>query len=233
MNRIIIIEELHLSSSRIPKKVLQTVGGERLIDRGLRTLTQVEQQSGIPVAVVAWAGDAEIVDACEKHGVRWIAKSEKSSQAETWEGDFDGWQSVLDGVFDWGVFVNAVCHPFITAATIIDFANRAKESTWPWQSAIEARGQAWDEAGTTLIPNGGIMNTKISPIVRRPSHLSMGCSVADMYDATRAYNSVPEVFHVPVIEMIDIDTPADLEFARTVAFGLARRGIVTNCEFPG
>lgn len=219
MNRVIVLQELRLSSERLPRKILEPVEGERLIDRGLRKLRSLAEMTGNAVAVVAWQGDAEVVEAIRNHELPWIPKSEASSKAESWSQQMDGWQRELNGLYDWVLFLNVVCHPFISLDTLTDMITRAQDSSHPWVSVIEERGQVW-EGNKALLNAASLLSSKTSPHFCRPAHLATACAIADLNETNRILRPKPQIFQTKLIERIDIDTREDLEFARVVAAGL-------------
>ncbi len=225
MSKLVILQELRLCSERLPRKILEVVGRERLIDRGLRKLRSVQERSGIEVRVVCWGGDREITAAIRGHGLAWQPKSESSSRAESWVGQFDGWQHDLTG-FDRALFINAVCHPFLTVDSIcrmLEFAGHS--GGYPWVTATMERGQVWSAnfANTPLLPTKILLNSKMSPGFFRPNHVAMGCAIEDTMETCRILNPVPVNFCFDKLELVDIDTEEDLDFARIVADGLEKR----------
>ena len=219
MNKVVVMQPLRLCSERLPRKPLAQVGGERLVDRGLRLLREAQDATGVPAMVTAWEGDAELVEAVTQHGLKWQPISEANSRTEQWLGMWDGWIDDLRQ-YDWVLFVNAACHPFLRLQTVIEMIHRAQSSVYPWCSAIAERGLVWDEHGESLLCDTGTLNTKTSPFILKPSHLASAWAVSDMREEVRIRRIRPELFTVTLLELLDIDTPSDLRLAQLVAAGL-------------
>ena len=222
MNKVVVIQQVRLSSARLPKKVLAEVGGERLIDRGFRLLRQAQDATGVPVVVAAWIGEPELVEAAARHGLAWEPISEANSKAYDWVDLWAGWVDNLSH-HDWALHANVVCHPFLRLETLVDMIHRAQAAIWPWVSVTSERGLAWDGAGRALIEATENLSTLTAPWLLRPSHLGSTASIQDMREEVRVKHYRPEVIATQKIELLDIDTADDLRLAQLVATGLGSR----------
>lgn len=222
MRRVAIIEPLRIASERVPRKVLERVGGVRLLDRGLAILSQL-QQTGLPVLVAAWEGDAEIVEAARAAGLEWFPLGEANVRAEDWLGIYSGF-AALESRFDWCVVTHAVCHPFVRAETLAQAAQRAAVAEWPFHIATAERTVAWARGAdgeTRAILTAPMLNSKTCDELIRPSHLGGGYSLADCLETARVLTAEPFVpVGVRPVELLDVDTFEQLEFLRLVADGM-------------
>lgn len=223
MNKVIICQELRLSSQRLPKKILEELGGRPLISIGLEKLRTIALGSDIPVCVAAWSGDDEIFQWADAYHLSVIERSERSANGDKWEDIYDGWQ-VAFSQFDTVLFVNLVCHPFMTIGTIRSLYDQATICGHPWVTAQVERGQVWAVDRAPLLPSGTLLSSRTGPVYRRPTHVALCCPVADLFYSQRVLNPLPMCLGIPKLELFDIDTQEDLDLARLVYAGLVDQG---------
>lgn len=223
MKKVIICQELRLASQRLPRKILEEIGGRPLISIGLEKLQQIALTTQIPVCVAACPADDVIFHWADAYRLSTIERSERSVNGETWDDIYDGWQTAFSG-FDAVLFINAVCHPFLSAETITHLC-RYSTPDFPWVPVKMERGQVWGRNCSPLLPSDNLINSKTGPAYLRPTHLGLSCPTTALVAANgEAPMPVPLAFAVPPNELIDIDTQEDLDLARIVHAGLVSIG---------
>lgn len=229
MRRVAVIEPLHLSSTRIPRKILQWLGADRLLDRGIKNLCHLHAATGVPVYVAAWEGDKEIVNAVQSSGLRWLPMTEEASRADDWVGIYGGFAGI-DA--EWILHTHFTCHPFARVETYQQAIERCKEAEYPFVMATSERTIAWTRVafGPALpLIESSMLDSRKSPELIRPSHLGGACTPADFLTTKRMAKAVPFVpDNMQDIELLDCDTMSQLNLLRIVERG--RDGVF--CDGP-
>lgn len=217
MRRIGILQGARLASKRVPRKLLEVVGGERLIDRGLRLLRAVQAATGASPFLALWAGDRELWDAAAAQQIEVVEISREAVEAEEWQDAFAGLADKLAHRFDWIVDANFLCRPFLTADTAQRIVQRAAVANQPFVCTCTHRGLLWNEYGKQIHGWHQTANTKRNPVYHDLAHLGYGFPTAMLADEAAASQAVPFPVALHWWEKIDVDTPDDLDFARSVA----------------
>lgn len=219
MTRICILQFAHLGSTRIPLKMLQEVGGRRLIDRGLDYMRQLGHQTGAVPILAAHPRDAALIEAARRYEVEWMPLDDRADAAESWPTLIGPLCGRLMSRFDWIWDANLCCHPFLRLRTGRAIIGRMESTSEPFTVVTEKRGVVWDQDDRVILGAGELANTRRNPVYRELAHLA--------YCWTRAALPWPEAELARVVrpfpleldwmERLDIDTPDDLDFARLVA----------------
>lgn len=222
-NEVVVVQQLRTWSKRVPGKILEMVGGRRLVDIGLEKLKRACRDSGVRFVVAVCHDDVNAFLAAAISNVEVVPISREAAEAESWVGQCDPWVRSIGPPGTWILFSNVVCHPFIRHATICDMIRRATVAERPWISAYAIRGIAWDRNGGPLVQSVDALNTKTAPTILLPAHVGTAATIADCLEERRILGPDPEEFNLLLEERIDIDTYEDLRFARIVAAGIKSR----------
>lgn len=219
MRRVCVLQCAHLASQRVPNKLLLEIGGQSLLHRGLARLRKVQGHTGAPPIMIAWPGDAALMDAADHYGVEVLPISEEASQGNTAEVVYAGLTAKLQGRFDWCFVANFLCRPFLhwtTAATVV---RQARRSETAFVTTTLQRGLVWDALGNAVIGAGQTADTKFNPGYHVLAHLGYGLPVNLLERPERELAAAARPYSVPMRweERIDIDTPEDAEFAARIA----------------
>jgi hypothetical protein len=217
MRRIGILQGARLASKRVPQKLLLDVGGQRLIDRGLRRLLDVQAATGAIPFLVLWEGDQPLWHAARSLGVDVVPISSDAIEAEAWGDCFAGLAERLAARFDWLVDANFLCRPFLKAATAASIVRHAATATRPFVCTHRQRGLLWDGDGRLLLGHGQTANTKTNPVYHDLAHLAYGLPTELLgREAEVAALVEPFAVELSFAERVDIDTPDDVAFANVV-----------------
>lgn len=220
MKRICCLVFARLASSRVPNKLLEEVGGQTLLSRGMSYLTHIKLTLPMITPIVCSPDtDQPIIDACRSHGIEWL---KDSSITSSWCSLVKPHVSLLRKRFDWVWDANIFCHPFLRLEAACRIVSEINRRDWPFVVVTEKRGIVWNEHDWPAIGSAELANTTKNPIYREPAHVAY-CWPVDRLtwtDRDLAGIAVPVVFKFHWSELIDIDTPEDLEHARAVAGSL-------------
>jgi hypothetical protein len=222
VRRTAVIQSMHLGSRRLPCKLLEEVGGRALVDSGLGQLTRVGRSLAVSVLGAVPAGETELEEACRRWGVEVFPLTVAVGAAVTYEEVFAGWAGRLRDRFDWVFDANFACRPFLRDETVALLLGRLRTAERPFVSTLRVRGLVWDDQGEPVIGAREVADTTRNPWHHTLANLGYGFPVGMLGDEW-ALADAAEPFPVELWpeERIDIDTPADLTFARTVAAGRA------------
>ncbi len=224
--RIGILQGARLASKRIPNKLLEIIGDERLIDRGLRLLTDVAAVSNSEAFVTLWRGDDPLWRAAKDYDVKIVELTEVANNAETWDEAFAGLAEKLADRFDWIVDVNFLCRPFLRVETACKMVDFAKIAAGPYVATCQHRGLLWDANGQQLLGHGETANTKTNPVYHDLAHLAYGIPTYMLANEQAASFAKPFSVDLRWYERVDIDTPDDLAFARVVHSYITEGGLL-------
>lgn len=219
MRKLAIVQAIHLGSRRVPRKLLENVGEQSLLEIGLSKLKALQRVRNVAAVFAVSYADRELREAIDAQGFERIEIGTVAAEADSYATVFTHWTKGLAERFDWVIDANIICRPFLQLETLVSLVDRAATAQHPFVACLEERGILWDHEGQCLTGSGQVADTKKNPIYRRLAHLGYA-HPADMWDeATLAAESRPEVFSLLPAEQIDIDTFTDLEFARIVEAG--------------
>lgn len=230
MKRICCLVFARLESTRVPNKLLQDVGGRTLLDRGIDYLVKLREACPNVTPMVCYpTEDAPIREACKAEGIKTVADEVQSS---SWPELIKPAVAYLQSHYDWVWDANVFCHPFLRVETgrkIVERMGEKRfikifgyEGTKPFVVTHENRGVVWaDDGQHAKIGFGQLANTKTNAVYHQLAHVAYCWPVKclDMSEPELAITTWP--FSIPLhwSELIDIDTPDDLEHARIVAKG--------------
>ncbi len=210
--RIAIFQGARLDSKRVPRKLLQPVGGLTLLERGLRLLRDVSVATGATPIIACPPEDSVIAETAQIWGIEVVP----ATNGEGWVAAFSGIAKLLAGRFDWIIDANFLCRPFLSADTVQRIVNHAMRSERPFVVTCQHRGLLWDGGGRQIHGNGQVSDTKQNPVYQDLSHLGYGMPVAMLADEAAAAQAEPFPVVLRAVERIDVDTPDDLAFARMI-----------------
>lgn len=223
MGNLCLLQLIHLNSRRIPRKVLEPIGGRTLLDIGLAKLVELERTTGAKVLIGVSSGDQPLCDLVDRSGLERLDIGERAAGASDASTIVSGWPDEVSKRFDWVCWLNVICRPFLRLQTLqlqVRHAQDAMKTNRPFVTTVKERGLIWDQDGNFVIGAGQLADTKHNPLYHRPAHL--GCAhPTDLWDEQPLSAAAePLAFELLPEERIDIDTPEDLEFARLVYRGM-------------
>lgn len=208
------------TSERVPHKNLAILGGEHLFKRKLRQALDC-------AAITEVCLDSESEDLATRAAdlpVSWLKRpAHLASNAADGHAMF-AWEVSQRPEAD--IWVQALCTaPFVTADTIARAiaALLADPLADSLVGVSRARQYCWNNGapayGTGRIPNSVDLPTSVIEamslyIVRRPASGEL---------PTRRFGTCPILFDLDPIEQVDVNTPADLALAETIAAGQRAR----------
>ena len=175
--------------------------------------------------LVCCASDRPLLDAAAALGVDVIAISERAMQAEDWDEIFGEVPAKLAGRFDWIIEANFTCRPFLSVDTVVKVVQRCQVAERPFVVTRTYRGTVWDGASQCILGDGELANTKTNPLYHVLAHIAYAMPFEMLANKSKVLAAIePFALEIGSAEMIDIDTAADLDFARTYARGLTEGG---------
>ena len=206
MTGTIAIIQARMTSERLPRKVLQDIGGQTMLERVVRRLRHSQRIDDIVVATSTNPADDAIVAECERIGVRTMRGSEEDvlgrflDAAATTEADVFVRVSADSPFVDADV-CDLIISRFLAADPPVDYASNKLEPTFPLGLDAEVFSR------TALLKAA---REAMAPYER--SHVTVY-----MYQH-------PELFQLLAVKSPrdlhswrwTVDTPEDLEFARVV-----------------
>lgn len=225
MQRICCLVFVRLKSTRVPNKLLQEVGGRTLLDRGLDYLVRLREACPNVTPLVC-TPDEEISRECFRRGVD--SCSDITKDAKSWPELIAPLISTLGDEelhlrerFDWIWDANVFCHPFLRLETGQEIVEAMENrQVLPFVVTEYRRGVVW-RFQEPVIGRGELANTKTNPTYHQLAHIAYCWPVAmlDWTEKDLADCAGPLSLPLHWSELIDIDTPEDLEHARAVAKG--------------
>lgn len=222
MRRIAIVQGAHLGSERIPLKLLEDLGGKRLIQIGLELMLKVGQATDAVPIVVYPEGDDEIYRTCASMNVEAVPLSPRSTMPNA---VYPVTREFV-GRFDWVFLSNFLLRPFLQVETAVKCVRMCRIALLPFVTAKAKRGAVWEPAtvenrySPCVIGKGKTADTKNNPLYMEFAHLGYGMpSTLLLDDAALGRLAQPWCLKLANEEMIDIDTQDDLEFARAYLVG--------------
>lgn len=217
--RIGILQFARLNSKRVPQKLLQQVGGERLIDRGLRYLRRLHEATGAEAVICCPPEDRELIDIAAAAGVGNIPDQATAKSPEQHDPLFAQLVAPLAERFDIVWDANVFCRPFLRLSLGVEIIHRCQTTIGPFVLTTESRGIVWNRFGVLISGHGELANTKTNPTYQTLAHLGYGlpASCLGQSEVILSGRCKPSPIAQDWLDRIDIDTPDDLEFARAVA----------------
>jgi hypothetical protein len=174
--------------------------------------------------------DEQLIALARENDIYYITMTEEEYKDKTFFHQLINSPLILDALSqtspftetkepDYLVDINFACHPFLKYDTALKIINQFRHHPYyvNMVSVIEERNPLWDEASCLFYNPGRLADTKTNIKYFKPSHLAH-CYRWGVHELTEMQlamklHPIPCVDLSP-IEQIDIDTPADLEFAR-------------------
>lgn len=218
MNNVAVIMPARLASERIPNKPLAMLWpGHRLIDNALHKLDILRDIC--PNVLTSFA--EEDVELCAA-GRSWNFDNIKLSAEDSRGGWSEMSRSWIDLPYDFLVPLNLVCHPFVRIETLVQIIDEAKKAPLDSSPLIHCKMErtlAWDITSRPLFPMDKPLDTKKAPRLLTPTH------IADIYSPKICGDAQGPIckpmpfitLGLQAIELLDIDTPDQLELVQKVA----------------
>lgn len=226
MNRVAIVQFVRLASRRVPQKLLETVGGVTLIDRGLSYLQRLSGTTEAVPFVGVSPRDVPLMASARRHGLRVFRLDDSADQCRTWPELIAPFAEELADEFDVVWDANICCRPFLRQSTGEFIVRQCQASRRPFVAVTRKRGIVWAETSPTPILGAGeLAETQQNPHYFELSHLAYCWPswALTFTEAELAKIVQPLEIQLDWAERIDIDTPDDLEHARAVAAAGALR----------
>ncbi|MFN0196229.1 MAG: cytidylyltransferase domain-containing protein [Planctomycetaceae bacterium] len=219
MRNLAIVQAIHLGSRRVPRKLLERLGEQTLLEIGLEKLKEVERLRGVPSLFAVSYEDHELREIVDAHGFQRVEIGVVAAEADSYATVFTAWTRELARDYDWVIDANVICRPFLRIETLLEFVDRALEAKDPFVACVRERGIVWNDRRQLLLGAGQVADTKNNPLYYRLAHLGYA-HPANLWDEQGlAAAARPEAFSLLPEEQIDIDTLEDLAFARMVHAG--------------
>lgn len=211
-----------LASTRVPNKLLQDVGGRTLLERGMEYLAKLRAACpNVTPIVCSPAGDKAIRMECQQREIEWLA--DPTTDAKSWPELIAPHVPMLQERFDWVWDANVFCHPFLRVETGQKIVAMIEEANGPFVVTRDRKGVVWKffTPEPAVIGSGELANTKTNPNYHELAHIAY-CWPSETLgwsERALAIAAIPWAIDLYWSELIDIDTPEDLEHARAVAKG--------------
>jgi hypothetical protein len=225
MNRVAIVQFVRLNSHRLPRKLLEVVGGIRLIDRGLNYLRRLSDATGATAFVGVSPRDAELADAVNQCGLRMLRLDDRGEQAASWPELIGPFAEQLRAEFDFVWDANICCRPFLRLETGEFLVRQCQAAQRPFVGVTRKRGIVWTETSPVpVIGMNEIADTRRNPHYFELAHLAYGWPVWALRLDESQLAKLSQPLEIPLdwAERIDIDTADDLAHARAVANRIQR-----------
>lgn len=220
MNRLAIVQFVRLASRRVPLKLLQEVGGVRLIDRGFAYLRKLGDATGAMPLVAVPPRDVPLIAAAEHHGLRVLPLDHRADRVAIWPELIAPFVDQIRSEFDVVWDANVCCRPFLRQATGEFLIRQCRDLQRPFVAVTRKRGIVWAETSPTpVIGAGELADTQRNPHYFELAHLAYcwPTSMLSLSERELAETVQPLEIRLDWAERIDIDTQADLDHARAVA----------------
>lgn len=220
MNRVAIVQFARLNSQRLPQKLLEYVGGEPLIDRGLAYLQRLTTSTGAAAFLAVSPRDLPLIAAAKRFGIPMLPLDERADSAHLWPELISPFVEFLYDRFDVVWDANLCCRPFLRQATGEFIVRQCEATKRPFVGVTRKRGVVWPEhSPTPVIGAGELADTQRNPHYFELGHLAYCWPTwaLTLPEAQLAEIVQPLELHLYWFERIDIDTPDDLAQARAIA----------------
>jgi len=170
MTDIAVVVQARLGSQRVPQKMIKPFAGTTLMDIMLK---KVKKSNIIDMEhFYVSAYEKELVDICEKHGVKVFNRSEESANSEgTPLTQMYEWWDKLP--YTYCVLLNA-CAPFMTIETIDKFIREYSETNSDGLFGVMEKKNYFWNLGGEMITNWPVgqacMNTKFVEVTYEAAH---------------------------------------------------------------
>lgn len=214
--RVCAISIVRLQSSRVPRKMIQEIGGKPLCEWALGRLQQAAKDCQVDCGAVICPDEVELMEIATRLEITVLPRTITSAVSNEFETIYEQkWVRPLCDSYDWILVINSSL-PFVPISSYQRFIELAKTAMRPFISAFRYRGYVWDENGKALLEINKPLDTKTSPVYMVPSHCFYGFS-SDLFGTPEAYFSLQPV-EVPkdICHCTDIDTMDDLRMARAI-----------------
>ena len=222
--RVLATSFMRLNSERVPQKLLAKVGKSSLAEAMVVKLLELRERfaGAVEVAVAVCPTDRPLVELAERLGCPVLPRSERSRDGETLEAIYGDLREQLQALHNQRLVVINPCQPFLRVETMAAYLVGELADSPPLEhprtAVLRHRGWVWNE-DLRLIHGDAMPNTKRSPAFHTLSHAFFSYPIGVL--GKSAQMDFRHFFTLePGPELIDIDTPADLEFARSYARGL-------------
>lgn len=226
MNRVAIVQFVRLASRRVPQKLLETVGGATLIDRGLSYLRRVSDATEAVSFAAVSPRDIPLVASAKRNGLRVLRLDDTADQCRSWPELIAPFAEQLADEFDVIWDANVCCRPFLRRSTGEFIVRQCQASRRPFVGVTRKRGIVWGETSPTPILGAGeLAGTQRNPHYFELSHLAYCWPswALTFTEGELAKIVQPLEIQLDWAEQIDIETPGDLEHARAIAAAGALR----------
>lgn len=217
VNRTCCLVFARLASTRVPNKLLQKVGGRTLLDRGATFLMRLRRECpNVTPIVCCPPRETETMTI----GCRGLVETLPDTvEASSWPELIAPHVPMLRERFDWVWDANVFCHPFLRVETGQEIVARMGRVNEPFTVTTTKRGIVWSDDDGLVIGADQLANTKTNPVYHELAHIAycwpITCLTWSETQLAYSVNCYPLNLHWS--ELIDIDTPEDLEHARAVA----------------
>lgn len=207
-----VITFARLSSIRVPRKMIEPLGGRPLLEIHLEKLAIASRNKCCEAAICMWPGQKELVDIVNATGVDIIAMPESSVHGETLTEIYaPSFCKNVQERFDVIVITNACC-PFVTVADIESWIDIGQNASCSMMPVYERRDFLYNSTFERI--SGAIaLNTKTNPVFYHSCHV-FRIVFSNDFGNERYCTGKPFVVPRHVRWQIDIDTPEDVELAR-------------------
>lgn len=220
MNRVAIVQFARLDSQRVPQKLLEQVGGARLIDRGLSYLRKLGDRTQAVPFVAVHPRDLPLTAAAERYGIRVLTLDDRADRARLWPELIEPFIEFLYDGFDVVWDANLCCRPFLRQCTGEFIVRQCQATKRPFVGVTRQRGVVWSERSPSpVIGAGELADTRQNPHYFELGHLAYCWPTWALSLPEAQLAEIVQPLEIPLdwAERIDIDTPEDLAHARAVA----------------
>jgi CMP-2-keto-3-deoxyoctulosonic acid synthetase len=210
-----ILQFARLNSTRVPHKLMQTVAGLTLLQRGILKIKRIEFELRVKTVVACPSTDTGLIGQLANFNIETIPED---SNSESWEENIGPLIKPLKERFDMIWNANIFCRPYLRMSTSEKIIEKCKEGT-PFICTETHRGSVWN-ANTSIIYGYGVMaNTKTNPVYHTSAHIGYGIPVDMLHEPEYVLANSMRCFPLELdnLERIDIDTQDDLKLARAVS----------------
>lgn len=220
MLKVAILQYARIDSKRVPRKLLQRVGGKTLLTRGLRKLGQLadEDEHVTPFLLVPRTDREILAETSYYPRIRVLLSDETPCGSSRTDATVRPHLQALQE-FDWVWNSNILCRPFLQLSTLRSIVRLCREQLTPFVLTHQQRGLVFDEESRTVIGAQQLADTRSNPLYQTLSHMGYGWPTEFLAESDEqlAARSSPVPIELSPFERVDIDTPADLDFAQKIA----------------
>jgi len=204
----------------VPRKLLEKIGNETLLERGLKYMTSLREMTGAVLILAIYAHDKELVQAAAEYDINTVLVNplgqDKWYSSEVPKEEFC---EKISQLCDWVWNANILCCPFLNLETGLNIIESAKCAQNGMITVLKKRSLLYgDEIPAKY--NRELTNTKTNPVYFIPAPPGEIWPVDQLLwtEELSALSTSPLEIKMSWPETIDIDTYADLEQARVVDF---------------